>query len=98
MEQQMEGLDLTQRDYQDAARLGAPFKIVDGDVSPFRLKVAKRIEATLMIFVGVSPFREPWVSRRFFLSTDRRMSARWRVGLRNFAVRVVAWCLLGPQR
>jgi hypothetical protein len=98
MEQQMEGLDLTQRDYQDAARLGAPFKIVDGDVSPFRLKVAKRIEATLMIFVGVSSFREPWVSRRFFLSTDRRMSARWRVGLQNFAVRVVAWCLLGPQR
>src|SRR5215203_4306875 len=79
-QQQLEGLDLTEGDYQDAARLGAPFKIGDGDVSPFRLKVAKRIEATLMIFVGVSPFREPWDSRRFFLSTDRRMSARWRVG------------------
>ena len=26
-------------------RLGAPFKIVDGDVSPFRLEVAKRIGA-----------------------------------------------------
>ena len=26
-------------------RLGAPFKIVDGDVSPFRLEVAKRIAA-----------------------------------------------------
>src|SRR5215204_6954506 len=41
--QQLEGPDLTERDYQDAARLGAPFKIVDGVVSPFRLEVAKRI-------------------------------------------------------
>jgi len=44
-QQQVEGPDLTQRDYQDATRLGAPFKIVDSDVSPFRLEVAKRIEA-----------------------------------------------------
>jgi hypothetical protein len=42
---QLEGPDLTERDYQDAARLGAPFKIVDGDVSPFRLEVAKRTAA-----------------------------------------------------
>jgi conjugative relaxase-like TrwC/TraI family protein len=42
---QLEGPDLTERDYQDAARLGTPFKIVDGDVSPFRLEVAKRIGA-----------------------------------------------------
>jgi TrwC relaxase len=41
-QQQLEGPDLTERDYQDAARLGAPFKIVDGDVSPFRLEVGKR--------------------------------------------------------
>jgi hypothetical protein len=40
-QQQLEGPDLTERDYQDAARLGAPFKIVDGDVSPFRLEVAQ---------------------------------------------------------
>jgi hypothetical protein len=44
-QQQLEGPDLTERDYQDAARLGAPFKIVDGDVGPFRLEVAKRIGA-----------------------------------------------------
>ena len=44
-QQQLEGPDLTERDYQDAARLGAPFMIVDGDVSPFRLEVAKRIGA-----------------------------------------------------
>jgi TrwC relaxase len=44
-QQQLEGPDLTERDYQDAARLGAPFKIVDRDISPFRLEVAKRIAA-----------------------------------------------------
>src|SRR5829696_8860668 len=44
-QQQLEGPDLTIRDFQDAARLGAPFKIVDGEVSLFRLEVAKRIAA-----------------------------------------------------
>jgi conjugative relaxase-like TrwC/TraI family protein len=44
-QQQLEGPDLTERDYHDAARLGAPFKIVDGDVSPFRLEIAKRVGA-----------------------------------------------------
>jgi conjugative relaxase-like TrwC/TraI family protein len=44
-QQQLEGPDLTPGDYQDAARLGAPFKIVDGDASPFRLEVARRIAA-----------------------------------------------------
>jgi conjugative relaxase-like TrwC/TraI family protein len=42
-QQQLEGPDLTPRDYQDAAALGVPFKIVDGVVSPFRLEVARRI-------------------------------------------------------
>ena len=44
-QQQLEGPDLTQRDFQEVTRLGAPFKIVDGVVSPFRLEVAKRIAA-----------------------------------------------------
>jgi hypothetical protein len=44
-QQQLEGPDLTLRDFQDAARLGAPFKIVDNDLIPFRLEVAKRIAA-----------------------------------------------------
>jgi conjugative relaxase-like TrwC/TraI family protein len=44
-QQQLEGPDLTTRDIQDAARLGIPFRVVDGDVSPFRLEVAKRIAA-----------------------------------------------------
>jgi hypothetical protein len=41
--QQLEGPDLTERDYQAVTRLGVPFKILDGDVSPFRREVAERI-------------------------------------------------------
>jgi conjugative relaxase-like TrwC/TraI family protein len=44
-QQQLEGPDLTIRDFQEVVQLGAPFKIFDGDVSPFRLEVAKRIGA-----------------------------------------------------
>jgi hypothetical protein len=45
-QQQLEGPNLTQREHQDASRLAAPFKIVDSDISPFRLEVASRIAAT----------------------------------------------------
>ena len=41
--QQLEGPDLTNQDFQNVARLGAPFKIVDNDLRPFRLEVARRI-------------------------------------------------------
>jgi hypothetical protein len=44
-QQQLEGPDLTPEDFQNAARLGAPFKIVENDLIPFRLEVAKRIAA-----------------------------------------------------
>src|SRR5215211_6767432 len=44
-QQQLEGPALTIRDFQEVTQLGAPFKIVDADVSPFRLEVAKRIAA-----------------------------------------------------
>ena len=44
-QQQLEGPDLTPRDFQEVTQLGAPFKIVDGVVSPFRLEVARRIAA-----------------------------------------------------
>jgi conjugative relaxase-like TrwC/TraI family protein len=44
-QQQLEGRDLSLRDLQEVTRLGAPFKIVDGVVSPFRLEVARRIAA-----------------------------------------------------
>jgi conjugative relaxase-like TrwC/TraI family protein len=43
--QQLEGPDLTVQDFQNVARLGAPFKIVDNDLRPFRLEVARRIAA-----------------------------------------------------
>ena len=44
-QQQLEGPDLTIRDFQEVTHLGVPFKIFDGVVSPFRLEVAKRIGA-----------------------------------------------------
>jgi conjugative relaxase-like TrwC/TraI family protein len=44
-QQQLEGPDLTDQDFQNVARLGAPFKIVDHDLIPFRVEVAKRIVA-----------------------------------------------------
>jgi conjugative relaxase-like TrwC/TraI family protein len=44
-QQQLEGPDLTTQDFQNVARLGAPFRIVDNDLRPFRLEVAKRIAA-----------------------------------------------------
>ena len=44
-QQQLEGPDLTLRDFQNVERLGMPFKIVDNDLIPFRLEVAKRIAA-----------------------------------------------------
>jgi conjugative relaxase-like TrwC/TraI family protein len=46
--QQLEGPDLSARDFQNVVRLGAPFRVVDGDVSAFRLEVAKRIAAINM--------------------------------------------------
>jgi conjugative relaxase-like TrwC/TraI family protein len=42
--QQLDGPDLTARDFWEVMRLGAPFKIVD-DATPFRVEVAKRIAA-----------------------------------------------------
>jgi DNA primase catalytic core len=42
-QQQLEGPDLTVRDYQLVTRLGAPFKIYANDIPPFRVQVAKRI-------------------------------------------------------
>ena len=44
-QQQLEGPDLTEGDLQEVTRLGVPFKIVDGVLSPFRLEVARRIAA-----------------------------------------------------
>jgi hypothetical protein len=44
-QRQLQGPDLTVRDYQSVTRLGAPFKIYQQDVSPFRVEVAKRITA-----------------------------------------------------
>ena len=40
-QQRLEGPDLTPRDFQEVTQLGVPFKIVDGDVSPFRLSTGR---------------------------------------------------------
>ncbi len=44
-QQQLEGPDLTLEAFQNVARLGVPFKIVDNDLIPFRVEVARRITA-----------------------------------------------------
>jgi conjugative relaxase-like TrwC/TraI family protein len=44
-QQQLAGPDLSPPDYQDAARLGAPFLTINGDLSPFRMEVARRFAA-----------------------------------------------------
>ena len=41
--EQLQGPGLTDKDYQGVTRLGTPFKVFTGDVSAFRLEVAKRI-------------------------------------------------------
>jgi conjugative relaxase-like TrwC/TraI family protein len=43
--QQLDGSELTESDYLAVTRLGTPFKILDSDVSAFRVEVAKRITA-----------------------------------------------------
>ncbi len=41
--EQLEAADLTDANVRAATRLGAPFKVYAGEVSPFRVEVAKRI-------------------------------------------------------
>jgi hypothetical protein len=44
-QQQLHGPDLSDGDYEAVTRLGAPFKIYNSDIPPFRVQVAKRIAA-----------------------------------------------------
>ena len=50
---QLQGPDLTDKDYQAVTRLGVPYKVYSGDVSAFRLEVAQRI-AELNLSRGVT--------------------------------------------
>jgi conjugative relaxase-like TrwC/TraI family protein len=86
-QQQLEGPDLTTQDFQNVARLGAPFKIVDNDLRPFRLEVAKRIAAlnTAIGWPSDTPIAaadrarvRTQVAREFFLAEHGRepMDAR----------------------
>ena len=42
-QEQLQGPGLTEHDYRAVARLGAPYPVYPGDVSPFRVEVAARI-------------------------------------------------------
>jgi hypothetical protein len=69
-QQQLEGPDVSRRDLQEATRLGVPFKIVDGDVSPFRLEVGRRLPRSI---------RRPAypARRRCRLQTGHGCGPRW---------------------
>jgi TrwC relaxase len=69
-QQQLEGPELTPGDYQDVARLGAPLKIVDGEVSPFRLEVARR-------FAAIQTAADFLPALRCRLLTGRGCGLRW---------------------
>jgi hypothetical protein len=87
-QQQLAGPDLSRPDLQEVARLGVPFKIVDGVVSPFRLEVGRRI-AAINSAAGL-PSEAPLpaadrarvrteVAREFFLAAqDREPIESWR--------------------
>ncbi|MEO6413158.1 MAG: MobF family relaxase [Pedococcus sp.] len=60
---QLQGPDLTERDYRGATRLGVPYKVYARDVSAFRLEVAQRIaDLNISRGVGGSAAREVAVS------------------------------------
>ena len=60
---QLQGPDLTDRNYQSVTRLGVPYKVYARDVSAFRLEVAQRIaELNISRGVGGSAAREVAVS------------------------------------
>ena len=43
--EQPDAADLTEANVQAATRLGAPFKVYAGEVSPFQVEVARRVAA-----------------------------------------------------
>jgi conjugative relaxase-like TrwC/TraI family protein len=80
-QQQLEGPALTIRDFQEVTQLGAPFRVIDGVVSPFRLEVARRIAAinTAAGLPADAPLPAPdrarvrtEVAREFFLAEHGR--------------------------
>jgi hypothetical protein len=80
-QRQLEGPNLTTQDFQNVARLGAPFKMVDNDLIPFRLEVAKRIAALNTAIgwpadastaAGDRARVRTQVAREFFLAEDGR--------------------------
>ena len=69
--EQLDAADLTDANIKAATRLGAPFKVYAGEVSPFRVEVAKRIAARQAAAGQLGTSQSP---RRF----GRRSVPRWR--------------------
>ena len=92
--QQLEGPDLTDQDFQNVARLGAPFRIVDNDLRPFRVEVAKRI-AALNTAIGSPARLSRWV--KAVATRPRTLTCRMpcgpvRVNRACFSMNVKASC------
>jgi TrwC relaxase len=75
-QQQLEGPNLSPRDFQNVVRLGVPFKVVAGDVSSFRLEVARRIAA---------------ISRAAGLPSEARLGQLSRAQMRTEVAREFFW-------
>lgn len=89
--EQLDADDLTDTNVRAATRLGAPFKVYAGEVSPFRVVVAKRI-ATLHTPVSAAARAHvrTKVAREFSaasMAVIRSMPARSRPPLRGSRVR-----------
>jgi conjugative relaxase-like TrwC/TraI family protein len=86
-QQQLEGPELTLQDFQKVSRLGVPFKIVDNDLIPFRVEVARRIAALNSAIGGPADASiaaadrarvRTQVAREFFLAEHGREPANAR--------------------
>ncbi|PKQ24865.1 MAG: transfer protein Tra [Actinobacteria bacterium HGW-Actinobacteria-5] len=69
------GRGLTEKDYVEATRLGQPFNVYDNDVSPFRIEVARRLEALN---------KERGLPRKASVAIEDRARIRTEVGLEMF--------------
>lgn len=76
---QLQGPELTDKDYQAVTRLGIPYKVYSGDVSAFRLEVAQRI-AEVNLSRGVTGT----AAREVAVSVEERARIRSEVAVEFF--------------
>ena len=77
--EQLQGPDLTDRDYQGVTRLGLPYKVYARDVSAFRLEVAQRIAE-----LNVSRGAVGSAAREVAVSVEDRARIRTQVAVEFF--------------